>query len=239
MRGGRTMNPMLDDLALPQVQEIAVIERRTLAEHKPPGMDGSVLQNMGRRPTRLALWGVASGPDAQDFVGKLDGKFRDGKSYPFAADIEADSNIEKVFLDNIRVQDLAGKPQRYAYGLTLREHIEPILPQERSLLESPIVNDAKMLIKLIDLMGQIKTANQNLDVSKIPGVDKVSKFTQLVTALLKTVENLVPSEADAINTVLGIAKVVGGLSDLGASLKTDISNLIDAIVTDLKSLQAA
>ena len=37
------MNPMLDDLALPQVQEIAVIERRTLAEHKPPGMDGSLL----------------------------------------------------------------------------------------------------------------------------------------------------------------------------------------------------
>lgn len=113
--------------------------------------------------------------------------------------------------------------------------IKPAFQALRALV--PQIDD--LLNKLIDLMGQIKTAIQNLDVSKIPGVDKVSKFTQLVTKLLQTVENLVPGEADAINTVLGIAKVVGGLSDLGASLKTDISNLIDAIVTDLKSLQGA
>src|SRR5437764_6664899 len=105
------MNPMLDDLALPQVQEIAVIERRTLAEHKPPGMEGSLLQNMGRRPTRLALWGVASGADAQSFVEKLNGKFRDGKPVPFTVDIIADSRIDKMLIDNLRVQDLAGKPQ--------------------------------------------------------------------------------------------------------------------------------
>lgn len=113
--------------------------------------------------------------------------------------------------------------------------IKPAVQALRALL--PQVDD--LLNKLIDLMGQIKTAIQKLDVSNIPGVQQVTTFTQKITTLLQTVVNLVPSEADAINTVLGIAKVVGGLSDLGASLKTDISNLIDAIVTDLKSLQAA
>ncbi len=171
------MNPMLDDLALPQVQEIAVIERRTLAEHKPPGMDGSVLQNMGRRPTRLALWGVASGPDAQDFVGKLDGKFRDGKSYPFAADIVADSNIEKVFIDNLRVQDLAGKPQRYAYVLTLREYIEPIVAQDTSLLDTAIVNDAKNVMD-----GMLPGLTTGLDF--VTGLGRfVTSLTGLVTRL--------------------------------------------------------
>ena len=139
------MNPMLDDLALPQVQEIAVTERRTLAEHKPPGMDGSLLQNMGRRLTRLALWGIASGPDAQGFVEKLNGKFRDGKSIPFTADIVADSKIEKVFIDNLRVQDLAGKPQRYAYVVTLREYIEPTEPEDTSSLDTDIQDEAKNL----------------------------------------------------------------------------------------------
>jgi hypothetical protein len=113
--------------------------------------------------------------------------------------------------------------------------IKPAFQALRSLV--PQVDD--LLSKLIDLMGQIKTAIQNLDVSKIPGVQQVTTFTQKITTLLQTVVNLVPSEADNINSVLGIAKVVGGLSDLGASLKTDISNLIDAIVTDLKSLQTA
>src|SRR5437588_6462220 len=114
-----------------------------------------------------------------------------------------------------------------------RDEVKPSVQAIRAVL--PQVDD--LLNKLIDLMGQIKTAIQNLDVSHIPGVQQVTTFTQKITTLLQTVVNLVPSEADAINTVLGIAKVVGGLSDLGASLKTDISNLIDAIVNDLKSLQ--
>jgi hypothetical protein len=128
------------------VQEIATVERRTLSEHKLPGMEGSLFQNMGRRPTRLVLWGVATGTDAQDFVGKLDGKFRDGKPVPFTADIIADSRIEKMLIDNLRVQELAGKPQRYAYVLTLREYIEPVEPQDTSQLDSATQDEGKNLI---------------------------------------------------------------------------------------------
>ena len=172
------MNPMLDDLALPQVQEIAVIERRTLAEHKPPGMDGSLLQNMGRRPTRLALWGVASGPDAQDFVGKLDGKFRDGKSYPFTADIVADSKLEKIIIENLRVQDLAGKPQRYAYVLTLREYIEPIESQDTSLVDAAIKDDAKNLMD-----GMLPGLTTGLDF-----VTGLERFVAPLSSLLRRLQ---------------------------------------------------
>ena len=140
------MNPMLDTLALPQVQEISIIERRALAEHRAPGMDGSLFQNMGRRPTRLVLWGIASGATAQDFVDQLDGKFRDGKPLPFTTDIVADSKIDQVFIDNLRVQDLAGKPQRYAYVLTLREYIEPAKAEDTSALDTDIASDAQNIM---------------------------------------------------------------------------------------------
>src|SRR5438045_2638811 len=171
------MNPMLDDLALPQVQEIAVIERRTLAEHKPPGMDGSLLQNMGRWPTRLALWGIASGSDAQGFVEKLNGKYRDGKSVPFTADIVADSKIAEVFIDNLRVQDLAGKPQRYAYVLTLREYIEPIAAQDTSLVDASILDDAKNLMD-----GMLPGLTTGLDF--ITGLERfVTSFSSMLTRL--------------------------------------------------------
>jgi hypothetical protein len=79
---------MLDDQELSNVQEIATHDRRVLAEHKPPGMAGSLLQNMGRRPTRLVLWGVAVGPEALDFVGKLDEKFR---NLPFIGVVKLDA----------------------------------------------------------------------------------------------------------------------------------------------------
>ena len=140
------MRPMLDDLELPQVQEIATIERRVLAEHKPPGMAGSLLQNLGRRPTRLALWGVASGPDALSFIEKLDGKFRAAQPVPFTADIVADAEIEQVIIDDLRMQELAGKPDRYAYVLTLREFIEPVEPEDLSALDTGILDEALGLI---------------------------------------------------------------------------------------------
>src|SRR5260370_34044299 len=171
------MNPMLDNLELPQVQEISIIERRILAEQKPPGMEGSLLQNMGRRPTRLALWGIANGPGAQDFVETLDGKFRDGKPLPFTTDIVADSKIDQVLIDNLRVQDLAGKPQRYAYILTLREYIEPTKAEDTSLLDTDIQDDAKNIMD-----GMLPGLTSAFDF--VTGLERfVTPLSQLLTRL--------------------------------------------------------
>ena len=141
------MPTMLDDLELPQVQEVTTLDRRVLAEHKPPGMQGSLLQNLGRRPTRLTLWGVAGGSEARGFVEKLEAKFRAGAPVPFAADIVADAEIEQMLIDDLRVQELAGKPERFAYILTLREYVEPVEPEEASALDTEILGDAQGLVE--------------------------------------------------------------------------------------------
>ncbi len=140
------MRPMLDDLELPQVQEIATHNRRVLAEHKPPGMAGSLLQNMGRRPAHLVLWGVAVGSDVLDFVEQLDGKFRAGEPVSFIADIVAEAEIEEMVIDDLQWQELAGKPERFSYVLTLREYIEPVEPEDASLLDTDILDEAQNLI---------------------------------------------------------------------------------------------
>jgi len=136
------MRPMLDDIELPQVQEIAAYDRRMLAEHKPPGMDGSLLQNLGRRPGHLTLWGVKTGPDALEFVETLELKYRAGQAVPFVADIIADAEIEQVVIDDLQWQELAGRPERYSYVLTLREFIEPVEPEDTSALQEDILGDA-------------------------------------------------------------------------------------------------
>lgn len=177
------MRPMLDDLELPQVQEIASYDRRALAEHKPPGMAGSLLQNMGRRPARLALWGVAAADDALDFVEKLNELFKAGEPVPFIADIIADAEIEQVVIDDLQWQELAGKPDRYAFILTLREYIEPVEPEDTSLVDDVIGDDVTGLMEdlatgldlmpffssglerfidpLTNLLGRVQAANQH------------------------------------------------------------------------------
>jgi hypothetical protein len=140
------MRPMLDDLELPQVQRIDTYDRRSLAQMRAPGMAGTLMQNLGRRPTRLILSGVATGPDAITFAKKMDEKFRARKPLPFTADIIADAKIDKVLIDDLRLQDLAGNPERFAYVLSLQEFIEPAEPAEVPDLDTNILGDATNLI---------------------------------------------------------------------------------------------
>ncbi len=140
------MRPMLDDIELPQVQEIRTLERRALAEHKPPGMAGSRLQDLGRHPLRLLVGGIKSGPDAPAFVETLNDRFRNGEPVTFIADIVADAELETVVIDDLRFREIDGKPQRYAYVLTLREYREPVAPATETALDAGILEEARKLM---------------------------------------------------------------------------------------------
>ena len=116
------MRPMLDKFELPLVQEINTLERRVLAEHKPPGMAGSLLQNLGRRPFRVALWGVAAGPDARSMLEELDKKWRVGDPLPFTEDIVADAQLENVVIEDLHASLLRamGISPRLSYEIEKR-----------------------------------------------------------------------------------------------------------------------
>jgi hypothetical protein len=171
------MRPMLDNLELPQVQEIRTHDLRALAEHKPPGMAGSLLQNLGRRPTTLLLWGVASGPEARGFLTKLEDKFRAALPVPFTADIVNEAGIEKVRIANLQLDELAGKPERFAYVLTLREHLEPAEAEDTSFLDDELLDDATGLID--ELVG-------GLDI----GLDFATGLEQFVAPLTELLAQL-------------------------------------------------
>jgi hypothetical protein len=140
------MKVKLGNLELPQVQEVYTYDHRSLAEHKPPGMRGSVFQNLGRHPTEIVLWGVATGPKARDLVEKLDDSFRAAQPLPFMTTVIAGAGIRKTLIADLHLQDLAGKPERFSYALTLREYITPETKQTGAGLDSGIRSDAKKLV---------------------------------------------------------------------------------------------
>lgn len=140
------MRPVLDDLELTQVQEIDTYDRRALAEKKPPGGDGSHLQNLGRRPTRVGLWGVATGADASTFIDSLERKFAAGAPMGFVADITVDTGIEQVLIDDLQLQEISGTPERTAYVLTLRQFVAPLEPEDTGPLDTDILDEAGSLM---------------------------------------------------------------------------------------------
>jgi phage-related protein len=111
--------------------------------------------------------------------------------------------------------------------------IKPAIQALKAIL--PQIGD--LIDKLVNLMNQLKTAIQNLNVSTIPGLSQVSQFTAAVKSLLQTAETLLPDQKAAIDDVIGVTDVVSALPSLD-QVKTDILNLIDGIVQDLNSLKS-
>lgn len=171
--------PMLDDLALPLVQTITTQDRRALSELKPPGMAGSLLQNLGRQPLRIVVSGVATGTDALAAVQKLDDKFRAGDPLPFVADIVKDADLQQVLIEDLIVTDLAGKPDRRAYVLTLREFIKPVDPAPAATSDSDILGDAAdRLNGVVDNIAKIQALATGLE----PWITKLTGLLQKVQA---------------------------------------------------------
>jgi hypothetical protein len=173
---------MLDDLELPLVQELTTYDHRTLSEHKPPGMAGSLLQNLGRGPLRVVLWGVAAGPDAQATMAKLDGKVRAAQPVPFTGDIVADARLDLVLIEDLWLQELAGRPQRYGYVLTLREYIKPVDP-------GPAVDAGVDTGILSDALGRVNAVADGIELVQkfATGLEPfVARFSDLLQQMRST-----------------------------------------------------
>ncbi len=91
------------------------------------------------------MHGVAVGAGARDFIDKLEAKFRAGKPVPFVGDIVADAKLDRVLIDDLQLQELAGKPARFAYVLVLREFIAPKAPDNTAAVDGAIFADVAKL----------------------------------------------------------------------------------------------
>ena len=51
-----------------------------------------------------------------------------------------------MIIDDLRFEEIAGRPDRYAYLLTLREHQEPVAPAVTPGLDESILDQANQLV---------------------------------------------------------------------------------------------
>jgi hypothetical protein len=224
------IRPMLDDLELPQVQEITTYDRRSLTELKPPGMAGNLVQNLGRRPMRVVLWGVAT-DDALGFSEKLDTKFRAAKAVPFVADIVADAKLDFVLVEDLRLQELAGKPQRFSYVLTLREFIKAVDPAAAAAaaaaVETDIVKDAVEHVK--DLLDAVHAA-----VSFAIGLEQ---FIPILAEILASILAFSDPEGNPMADITSVYdELLAALNALEAYITTDKIVALKKAITAVKVL---
>ncbi len=119
---------MLDEIELKAIQEISTTEDHAFVEHKIPGVDGSVFQNLGRKPTKVEFSGILYGEKAKEDLEKLRTKFKAGEPSSFVADITTATDVSQVLIEDLKVNEVAGKPDHFRYSVVLQECPPPPPP---------------------------------------------------------------------------------------------------------------
>jgi hypothetical protein len=107
-------------------------DERSIVEHKIPGKEASVLQDLGRHSLRFSFLGEFMGKGSAMATENLWEKFQKGKVVPFSSDLVGLSSVTKVLIERLDFEETAGDSGRFRYRLSLREYIEPKEEEEEA-----------------------------------------------------------------------------------------------------------
>jgi hypothetical protein len=118
-------DPMKGPVQIRQINSITTADRRILVEHQVPGLEGSLFQNLGRAPVRIAFDGSFQGNGSKEDLTRIRQKFKDGVACAFNADVTGMSDVTKVLIEEFALTENAGEPNKFSYRIVLREYREP------------------------------------------------------------------------------------------------------------------
>lgn len=118
--------PLVGDIALSSVQQMAHAMSAGFQRLTVPGLDGDVLQRAGRGSHNIWIRGVFSGDAAMADLGSLQKLVAEGDEVPFSTDITVALELERVVVTDLRAQAVAGTANLFGYEICLVE--SPPLP---------------------------------------------------------------------------------------------------------------
>jgi hypothetical protein len=132
------------------IRSVSLLGSRRIVELKIPGLQGNVLQDLGRDPLLIHVEGFLTGANAKNVFQEIDSKFKLGKPIPFLTDIPSISDVSEVVVESFKAQLIGGEPLSYWYTLILREHkSNPKQESEAPSQEEEAEKEVKELTKQI------------------------------------------------------------------------------------------
>jgi hypothetical protein len=123
------VRPMIGSWEPPMIERVSAWEARRLKVLPVPGLSGDLHQDLGRSAMVVEIVGSLSTDDARDtFLKDLREQFLAGNPVDFVADIVKESELERVLIEEFRLEETAGDPSPFRYRIVLREYTEPPEP---------------------------------------------------------------------------------------------------------------
>lgn len=107
------------------ISNINTSDKRNIVEHQILGMEGNVFQNLGRNAVKISFDGTFQGRTARNKLETLRSKFKQGAPVPFNSDISGATDVTKVMIEDLKVEEAAGLADKFQYSIVLREYKEP------------------------------------------------------------------------------------------------------------------
>jgi hypothetical protein len=151
------VHPMIDQWEPPFIERISATESRRLAVMPVPGLSGDLHQDLGRGALAVEIIGSLNTDQARDdFLKQVREKFLAGDPVDFVADIVKESELERVLIEQLDVEEVAGATDSFRYRIVLREYTEPPEPPAPAAdfgleLDTDIGLDALAGLDLLDL----------------------------------------------------------------------------------------
>jgi outer membrane protein OmpA-like peptidoglycan-associated protein len=209
--------PMLDQVELMQVDKVEEVENEVVAQHGVPALEGDFLQDLGRRAIRVTLTGTLTGPTAGDGLKSLREKFRAAEPVPFVEDIASATKVDKVLIEDMDVRELAGKPERFEYALTLLEFTPPPKPEPEPPPPSPPPppqTDSGKAVVEVTVAGQ---PNADVSAATVSLEGTQDDGTQLSRTLSNRTNNVWNDDAVPVGSYAAKATLAGSPAMLGTA----------------------
>jgi hypothetical protein len=110
------------------VKRIGTIDKRRIIKHDIPALYGTIVTDEGKESARLLIEGQFVGEDAMNGMSSLRKKYKKGEPLNLISDLTTLSNINKVLIENLRIQMKSSVQLSYEYEMILREYVEPKKP---------------------------------------------------------------------------------------------------------------
>lgn len=197
------VRPMIGGWEPPMIERIAAVESRRLAVLPVPGLSGDLHQDLGRGALAVQITGSMNGDDARDaFLKEVRTRFLAGDPVDFVADIVAESELEQVLIEELRVEEVAGSADSFRYHVVLREYTEPPEPPSPSM-------DMDLGVELdpdLDLLADL-----GLDMLDLPAIlPALPQVGDLLQPLKPAAEELKGTLAGAASLLDPLKSLLGG-----------------------------
>ncbi len=151
------VRPMVGAWEIPRIEGIACREARHFAVLPVPGLSGELQQDLGKGALLVEIHGSLHGDEARDtFLKELRSQFLAGEPVDFVADIVNESELERVTIAALELEERAGGT--CAYRIVLREYTEPPEPPGPGAdfgldVDADLGLDVDLGLDLLDLPG--------------------------------------------------------------------------------------